>query len=35
MATEVLEHCPDPQAVLREILRVHKSGGPFFAAAPA
>ncbi len=29
-ATEVLEHCPDPHVILKEELRVMKSGGSFF-----
>jgi SAM-dependent methyltransferase len=32
--TEVLEHCPDGKAVLREIWRVLKSGGFLFLTAP-
>lgn len=34
MATEVLEHCPDPQLVLKEIYRVLKPGGIFFFTVP-
>lgn len=34
MATEVLEHCPDPLVVLREIRRVLKPGGAFFFTVP-
>ena len=34
MATEVLEHCGEPEIVLREIWRVLKPGGRFFATIP-
>lgn len=33
-ATEVLEHCPVPEIVLRETLRVLKPGGFFFFTVP-
>ena len=34
MATEVLEHCPEPAQVLAEILRVLRPGGGFFFTVP-
>jgi SAM-dependent methyltransferase len=34
LATEVLEHCPEPQVVLREIARVLSSGGMLFLTVP-
>jgi len=34
MATEVLEHCPEPALLLREIRRVLKPGGLFFFTVP-
>lgn len=33
-ATEVLEHCPDPQLTLSEVSRVLKPGGAFFFTVP-
>lgn len=32
--TEVLEHCPEPEIVLKEIYRVLKPGGVFFFTVP-
>ncbi len=34
MATEVLEHCPEPEIVLKEVYRVLKPGGVFFFTVP-
>ncbi len=34
MATEVLEHCPEPLGVLQEARRVLKPGGTFFFTVP-
>ncbi|RSK40515.1 class I SAM-dependent methyltransferase [Mangrovimonas spongiae] len=34
MATEVLEHCPDPEVVLNEVYRILKPGGIFFFTVP-
>ncbi len=34
MATEVLEHCPDPQNVINEVYRILKKDGVFFFTVP-
>jgi SAM-dependent methyltransferase len=34
IGTEVLEHCPNPEIVLKEVLRVLKPGGCFFFTVP-
>ena len=34
MATEVLEHCPSPELLLKECQRILKSNGLFFATVP-
>lgn len=34
LAMEVLEHCPEPEVVLREALRVLKPGGSLFITVP-
>lgn len=34
MATEVLEHCPDPQRIIHEMKRVLKPGGLIFFTVP-
>ena len=33
-AIEVLEHCPEPKVILKEIYRVMKTGGCFFFTVP-
>lgn len=32
--TEVLEHCPEPEIVLKEVYRILKPGGVFFFSVP-
>jgi len=32
--TEVLEHCPEPEVVLKEVYRILKPGGVFFFTVP-
>ncbi|MFZ4542775.1 MAG: methyltransferase domain-containing protein [Saprospiraceae bacterium] len=34
MATEVLEHCPDPQSIINEVFRVLDQNGIFFITVP-
>lgn len=34
IGTEVLEHCPEPETVLKEVYRVLKPGGVFFFTVP-
>jgi SAM-dependent methyltransferase len=34
IGTEVLEHCPEPETVLKEVYRVLKSDGVFFFTVP-
>ena len=34
IGTEVLEHCPDPEILMKEVLRVLKPGGIFFFTSP-
>ncbi len=32
--TEVLEHCPEPEVILKEVYRILRSGGTFFFTVP-
>jgi SAM-dependent methyltransferase len=34
IATEVLEHCPDPKVILKETYRILKPGAPFIFTVP-
>lgn len=34
LGTEVLEHCPEPEIVLKEVFRILKPGGVFFFTVP-